>query len=472
MVTMAALAQVSGRPVRPWTALSMAAMAVLLVDPDRLYGMGFALSFGAVVGILGVTPRLMRLCPLDWPRSLVWVIEGLAVSIGAMAGTLPLTAWWFQTISPLGPVSNLFAGPLIGGVGVPAALMGVHGPAWLGPWALAVGNAVISVAVVVLGWLDVPPWTPAVGPVGAVLVLVALMRRRRSALAVGMMAMILRGGGSGATGDLVVTFLSVGQGDAVFIHLPDGRRWLVDGGPPGSGLLEWLRREGHTDLDTVFLTHPDLDHLGGLTAVVDQLSVGRFVTTRPPRHDEHAYRQVWRRLFERGIPIGDATVELGRMATVLHPRADWRSVAADPRLHRDNDDSLVLLLEHEGTRILLTGDIEEAAESWLASTLPSVDLIQAPHHGSRTSSSAGLVVATNPTWVVISCGLENRYGHPHPGTLAQWRGRRVVRTDRDGTLQVRVTDVGFGLWRWRHAQGYVAVHPWVWNPGPSREVVE
>ena len=466
MVAVAALARLIGRPVRPWTALALAALVVVCADPDAVHTLGFGLSFGAVLGILGVTPRLLRWCPPDLPRVLRWTAESLAVTVGAMAGTLPLTAWWFQSMSPAGPLSNLVAGPLVGGVGVPAALVSVYGPELLRGPSVWVGDTAIGLAVVMLQWLDLPSWTPAVGAVGAALLGVALLLRRRIAPVLVCVALVLGRGAPSSGTHLDVTFLSVGQGDAVFVRLPDGRRWLIDGGPPSRQVVEWLRRRGHTHLDAIFLTHPDLDHLGGLVEVVDQLSVGRFVTPRPPRVDEQTYRQVWLRLFERGIPVEDATARLDAPARILHPMAGWRLAAGETRRPRDNDDSLVLLLEHAGRRVLLTGDIERAAENWLAPVLPPVDVIQAPHHGSRTSSSSALVVATRPAWVIISSGRANRFGHPHSATLARWRGRRIARTDRDGTVRVRLTGKGVEVERWRHGNGFEAMLAPSWSPRP------
>ena len=467
MVGVSAAARLLGRGVRPWSVLGGAALVVVLNEPEVVHGLGFGLSFGAVLGMLTVTPRLTRWLPPDLPRPLAWAAEALAVSVGALAGTLPLTAWWFQAVSPLSPLANLVAGPLVGGVAVPGALVAVHGPEALRPLALTVGDGAIGAAVRGLEVLDLPPWAPAVGPVGAAALFAALFVRRRAGLA--LLAVSLALGAARwlpGTGALTVTVLAVGQGDAVFVRLPDGRRWLVDGGPPSERVLQWLRREGHHHLDAVFLTHPDSDHLGGLEAVVEQLDVDRFVSARPPRTDEVAYRRVWQTLFARGIPVHALGSPLDGPGRLLHPVEGWRAAAGVRGRPRDNDDSLVLLLEHEGRRVLLTGDIERAAEQWLAPRLPTVDVLQAPHHGSRSSSSSGLVVATDPTWVVVSSGVDNRYGHPHAATLAQWRGRRVVRTDQLGTLRIRLEG---GSVRVEHSDAggrYRPVRGRPWSPRP------
>ena len=466
MVAGAALAHAVGRRVRPWSLLSLAAFVVVVVEPSAVDGLGFGLSFGAVLGILAVGPRLSRWIPPDTPWLLQRIAVALAVTLAAMAGTLPLTAWWFQELSPLSPLANLLVGPLIGAIAVPAALLGTYGPALIQQPAYALGSLAVEVAVTLLSWLDVAPWTPAVGPIGALLIVAGLLLRRHPLLALPLVIGVLVVRTIEVRSDLEVTFLGVGQGDAVFIRHPDGRRWLFDGGPPSDGVLRWLRREGHTRLDTVLLSHPDSDHLGGLQPVLDGLEVGRVVVGRPPVADEESYRAAWNTMFSRGIPVSVAADGPVAGVELLHPSPGWRAAAGPHALRRpkDNDDSLVVLLEHEGQRVLLTGDIERAAEDWLASRLPEVDVVQAPHHGSRTSSSAGLVAATNPDWVVISCGLGNRFGHPHANTLASWRGRRILRTDLDGSIRLRVRAAGIVVERWVAGWGWSGLGRAPWRP--------
>ncbi len=466
MVVGAAVARLLGRRLRPWSLLALAAIGVVLLDPDAVFGLGFGLSFGAVSGILLVTPRLLRWLPPDPPWAVARAVEGMAVSVGAMAGTLPLSLWWFQSVSPLGPVANLVACPLLGGVGVPAALLAAHGPALATPLALWTGDRAMAVAFFLLERLDVVPWTPAVGPAGALLLALAIWLRRHPVPCVVVVMGALFLPTVRPVDGMEITVLAVGQGDAIFIRLPDGRRWLFDGGPPSSRVLEWLRREGHNHLDTVFLSHPDSDHLGGLVPVIESLSVGRFVTTRPPRLEEAAYRAVWQTLHARQVPIEGPDWQPDGPGRIVHPRVGWREDVGASGGSGDNDNSLVVVLEHAGHRVLLSGDIERSAERWLAPKLPPVDVLLAPHHGSRSSSSAPLVVATDPTWVVISCGRDNRYGHPHAGTLAQWRGRRVLRTDRNGTLRLRLRASGLQVEQWSAGEGYALARPWRWEPRP------
>lgn len=464
MVTGAALARLSGRRVDPWSLLALATCVVVAAQPAVVSTLGFGLSFGAVLGILAFTPRFSRLVPPDTSPLVRRAAEALSVSLGAMLGTLPLTAYWFQELSPWTPIANLIAGPLVGALGVPAAVLGMLLPDSLGLLVLCVGDAAVELAVTLLRPLDISPWTPAVGPVGATaLVGVALLRRRgllASCLALG----VLVGRLDLRPDALDVTFLGVGQGDAVFVQFPDGRKWLVDGGPPSDRVLRWLRRQGHTALDLVALSHPDSDHLGGLEDVLAGVSVREVLVNRPPRLDERTYRRVWTQLFSRGVKLSTPDDVVLDGAMLLHPTHGWREDAGPDAQKRpkDNDDSLVLYFAHAGQGVLLTGDIERPAEAWLGDRLPVVDIVQAPHHGSRSSSTASLVQATQPDWVVISCGVENPFGHPHASTLAAWAGRRVVRTDRDGTVRFRLSRRGVEVARsdWLGSWSTLLRRPW------------
>lgn len=467
MVAVASVGRALQRDLSPWNLLGVAAWAVLLVDPTQARAPGFLLSFGAVVGMLTVTPWVLRWVPPDVPWPLRWLVGSVAATVGAQAGTLPVSAWLFQQLAPLGAVTNLVAGPLLGGVAVPAALVGATLPAGADPLAqgiLWVADRVVEVALTVLRWLDVAPWAPAVGPLGALALACALATRRRPLLGVGLVLVALAPSPRLHPSRLVVTFLAVGQGDAALVELPDGRRWLVDGGPSPRPVLQWLRRRGIRRLDAVVLSHPHPDHSGGLDAVLQELEVGSLWVPRPPERGEQRYLSLWHTAFARGVPIRGPTDDPGPGLALLHPQPGFTA----PAHSRVNEESLVLQVTHGRRRVLLTGDIEAAAEAALAPRTGPVDVVKAPHHGSRTSSSTAFAEATRPAIVVVSCGPDSRFGHPHPQALAAWRGARWLRTDRDGTVEVS-TD-GDRLWvrTWRVGWGWRGIRRPPWRPSSPR----
>jgi competence protein ComEC len=253
-----------------------------------------------------------------------------------------------------------------------------------------------------------------------------------------------------AGGRLSVTFLDVGQGDAILVRGPQGHTILVDGSPSGEAVVNALGRHlpfWDDSLDAVVLTHPDADHLTGLLAVLDRYDV-QAVLAGPTEADSTQY-QTWRRLIaEKGVPYRQArsgdSIDLGRGARilVLHP-------PPAPLAGTDNDvnnNSLVLRLTMGRTSILLTADLEAEGEFSLlaeSTSLRSVAL-QVPHHGSRSSSTPELLRDVQPLVALISVGADNRFGHPVPEVLARLPAKLIYRTDRYG--DITISSDGRKLW--------------------------
>ena len=439
-------AWILGRRPDPWNLLGIAAFIAVLVEPGSVAELGFQLSFGAVVGMLLVGPRITRWISPDAPRPVHWLANALGATIGATAGTLPAVAWKLQALPSSVVAANLIAGPLLGTLAVPASLLAGLLPGVIGRFALALGDGAAGLALDLLALVEGPVLHPAVGPVGVWLLGLALLLRRRP-LQAGLFAILALGLHPLAAGRLFVTFLAVGQGDAALVEWPDGRAWLVDGGPPGDGVLRFLRRRGLRHLDAIILSHPHPDHLGGLLPVIDELEVDALWLPRPPEAGEAAFLALWQGAFARGIPIhrvGDPGLAF------LHPGPGFHG----SRRARVNDESLVMELDMGLRSFLFTGDVEATAERALAPRVSAVDVVKVPHHGSRTSSGAALVAAADPLIAVISCGRENRYRHPNAESLAAWRHATLLRTDRDGTIEISTDGEDLRLRTWRNGRGW------------------
>jgi competence protein ComEC len=234
---------------------------------------------------------------------------------------------------------------------------------------------------------------------------------------------------------LEVYFVDVGQGDAVLLRLPGGKHILYDLGNRDDGLADALAAFGVDSLEAVLVSHVDLDHFGA-HAALRGISVNRWYLPETPAPDP-AWQTLRNVLDASGaVPetlfAGDSLLWPGGVeAEVLWPPAGFDAA--------DNERSLVLRVSHAGRRLLLTGDIEGAAEAGLLrSGRPlSADLLKVAHHGSRTSSSLPLLAAVSPRYAVISCD-SSVYGHPHRETLAGLQRfmepGRVLRTDVEGTI--------------------------------------
>lgn len=466
MFSLGAAAWVLGRRPRPATALGLVAGGLVLADPGLPGSLGFRLSFGAVAGILLVAPRLLRLLPPDQPAPVRWAAGALAVTLGATAGTLPDAALTFQALAPSSPLANLVALPALATVAVPAALLGVVLPGVAGGLCVALADGACALALDALAVLDTAPWRPAVGPLGAGALGLALWARRRVGVSLwlGLIALQLR---PVPAGRLAVTFLSVGQGDGALVEHPDGRRWLVDGGPPGADVVGWLRRSGVRRLDAVVLSHPHPDHMAGLVGVLREVPVDRVYVSRPPEAGERAFLAFWQVAHAAGATVGPPGPD-GEGVRWLHPGAAFEGAGRA----RVNDESLVLEVRYGDHAVLLTGDVERRAEAALAPRIARVSVVKAPHHGSRTSSTAPLVAACAADWVVFSAGTDSAHGHPHPDALGAWKGARWVRTDRDGTVRFVTDGRGLAASRWHPIWGWIRLERTPWRPrSPGRRRV-
>ena len=249
---------------------------------------------------------------------------------------------------------------------------------------------------------------------------------------------------------LRVSILDVGQGDAILVQTPEGKTVLIDAGPGKSSdlLLSQLEQLGVTRLDAAFNTHPHEDHLGGFVAVLERYPVAMFVDSGVP-HTTRSYENLLLALKSKQVPVRTArrgqTYKVGDTARfeVLAPTDAWIREAGSHL----NNTSIVLRLTYGRFSMLLTGDAERPIEQHLLSEgVEPALVLKAGHHGSHSSSTPAFVDALHVKVAIISCGQDNRYGHPHRETLYTFMSRSILvfRTDTDG--QVRVLSDGDRLW--------------------------
>ena len=239
--------------------------------------------------------------------------------------------------------------------------------------------------------------------------------------------------------NLLVTFLDVGQGDAIHIETPDGFEMLIDGGATSQVLRELStgRIFFDRDIDVVMATHPDTDHIGGLVDILQRYRVDTFVQTNAvnetPASDAIALvvgsEQAEVVLVQRGdvIQLGASTT-----VTVLSPLGDtsaWQS----------NTASIVVQVKYGEIEFMLTGDAPVGIEEYIAEyygELLESEVLKLGHHGSNTSTSEEFLALVQPQYAVVSAGVDNRYGHPHPEVVerVQNQGVRVVSTAETGSI--------------------------------------
>ncbi|MFN2644030.1 MAG: DNA internalization-related competence protein ComEC/Rec2 [Burkholderiales bacterium] len=436
MVTVVALALWSGRISSAWRTLALALAAIVFFDPWAPLAPGLWLSFGAVMLIfyvaVGWTEPGSKLA--QWGR-IQW-----AITIGLAPAALLL----FGQISVAGPIANAFAIPWVSAVITPLALLAalipvdalLHLAAWLVQWLLEF-----------LEWCAALPgalWQQHVPPLWSVLAALAgatwlLAPRgvpwRGCGIALVAPAFCIAAAAPPPAEAWITTF-DVGQGLAVLVRTAS-HTMLYDAGPAygadaDSGsrvVVPALRGQGVERLDLVVLTHEDTDHIGGAVSVLEAYEVQALSASLAREHPLNALVPGARR-----CAAGERWEWDGVRFEFLHP-------SREPGGKR-NDQSCVLRVAAGAHAMLLTGDIERAAEAAIVSAGERVrsDVLLVPHHGSRTSSTAEFIAAVAPRRAIIPVGYRSRFGHPHPLVLERYRaaGVELLRTDLEGAITVRM----------------------------------
>lgn len=478
----ALLAPALDRENDPWSALAVALALLLLLNPLSAANVGLQLSFAAVAGITLVTPRLaegLRRFRLPeqpgaarWSRlarrglnGLLAVVRGtLASTLGALVFTVPLTAYYFGTLSLAAPLSNVLVLPVaavVFALGLVTGLVGVFAPAagaamghvlaWPARYVMGVAQAIGSFpySAVTLSGFYYPAFL--LGAYALVLLAVLWRGQRRRwwifALCGGVMlgTSILLTRLTFRSGDLTVAALDVGQGQSVVLASA-GETALIDcggSGPddPGDVAADYLLSRGETRLDKLILTHYHDDHTNGLAALFDRLDIQTVIL---PRMEEDMDIQLW--VLGLAEAEGAEVVWIDQDATATLGGATLQIFA--PLGSGDaNEKGLSVLISAGDFDVLVTGDMGTTVEERLVKyhDLPRCEVLVAGHHGSAGSSGATLLEAIRPQTVLISVG-ENTYGHPHPDTLDRLRsaGAEVYRTDLSGTLTVTAASGGEG----------------------------
>lgn len=432
--------------------LGLAALVLLMRKPSEVADPGFQLSFVATLGLVVLTEPLRSFLPA-WPFKLDLALAG---SLAAQLALAPLLAVHFHRLAPAALLLNLVAVPLATAVLLAGAALVVAAVAWpaLGPplgavaWTAARALLASGQAPELVPALDVrvpDPVLPVLLVHGLGVALLVFGRRGAGLLASSLALGGLAWGGPGAPGDgrLEVNFLDVGQGDAIVLRSPSGRYMLVDAGGSFDERFDvgetvvapflWRRRV--REIDALVLTHAHPDHVAGAPRLARSFGVAAVWEGPAPSQD-----RVYAELDAALRAAGAARLTLRRGA-----RFAWDGVClevrgpappARPPLRTRNDDSLVIELTFGAVAMLLTGDVEAAGEASLAGG--PVSLLKVAHHGSRTSTTAGLLDAADPELAVISVGNRNPFGHPAAEVMERLRDRgvRIFRTDHDGTVQV------------------------------------
>src|SRR5882762_4946226 len=449
MVGVVAVALWFGRATSASRVLAAALFLVLLLDPWAVLSPGFWLSFAAVAVIFFVaTGRTAKAH---------WLAQWGRVQWAVTAGLAPLLLVLFQQVSLVSPVANALAIPLVSFVITPLALAGAVLPF---DWPLELGHVILEVLMGVLDWLAAlpsavwhqhapVPWTVPLALAGIAWLLLPRGFPARALGALLMLPLFAASPPGPGDGELWITVLDVGQGLAV-VARTEKHALLYDAGPAfnafsDSGsrvILPYLRGEGIDRLDALVVSHDDRDHSGGAGSLLEAMPVGVLWSSLSPGHALFAAP-----VLRAPCVAGRKWLWDGVSFEFLHPHAETLA----GRAVRANNQSCVLRIEAPAGRVLLTGDIERAAERELllrAPALLTVDALLVPHHGSATSSTPEFVKQVAPRHAVFAVGHRNRFGHPREDVLERYReaGSELLRTDTGGAIQLRFAPGGLRVY--------------------------
>ena len=458
MLGMVMLASFYQRQFSPLQSFAIALLAMLIFNPTMLLSIGFWLSFLAVALILYRVTGRLKSAP-NW-------LNGVDIQLTVSLGLSPLLLFFFQQVSLISAFVNFPAVPVIELVVVPLALLLIP-LMFIMPWlanklflildfilqkfmfalefAETLPNASIDLSqpsffILLLSclgllWLFAPRGIPArwLGLILNLPLLFPIIPKLND-------------------GEAIVTVLDVGQGLAVAVQTQN--HWLLydtgakfpNGGDMGKNVvLPFFRYHGVKKLDTLLISHDDNDHIGGAKSVLENMSVEQILTSVPEKFP-----------LATACQTGQTWTWEGVNFLVLSPAKTFDT---------DNNNSCVLKIETANNAVLLTGDIEATAESWLVENAREqlhANVLVAPHHGSKTSSTMAFLEAVNPETILIPSGYRNQFHHPSKEVLARYRqihaefstsansGALTVHLNLDGINVESLRDTAGKYWNFKN----------------------
>lgn len=462
-------AKLLGRIYDMQTALSLAAVLILLDAPAYLLDGGFWLSFGAVTGVGIIAPVFCGICKVKGRLGKMFV-SSLAVQVT----TLPVMLWFYGEISIAGVFLNLLVLPTVGivlGSGAAAALAGLGGNAaamlcilpgrgllwvyeglcelaekipfctWVGGkpeiWQMGVYYAMLAIAVFVWKYRNL-----AGAAVVLTLLCTVVIRWRPEA-------------------DFRITCLDIGQGDAIVVETPSGQNFLIDGGSSNKKeicryqILPYLKNRGVSYIEAVFISHTDNDHISGIqefldyqAAGVSSVKIGSLVLPKwrnPP--------DAWKKLAESARRAGVKVLTAKSGDVFYGKNVELRVLAPgeEARGENVNEEGMVLEMVYGSFKGIFTGDIGIETEEKLLEekVLEDVSYLKVGHHGSGYSTGEVFLQTILPEFAVISVSETNTYGHPSGETMQRLqkarakvyctkdRGAVTAEVSRSGTVSIK-----------------------------------
>jgi len=463
--------------------LFLAAFIILIFSPLQLFTASFQLSFSAVVSIIYLLPMLKQLLLKETEEQQEknillkiskWTVAGLLVSTAATLATAPLSLYYFNRLSLIGPLANIILEPLIclwslacGIIAIPFLFLLPP----LGDLFLQAGCLGLRLSLQIVHFCSSLPYSNVRLPTPEpwliflyYLLFLNLMYKttKNKQLPFRQIAPLcitvffffhpLPALIGGTNHPFTISVLDVGQGSSTFLELPSGYRVIVDGG--GSSYLStkvgerviapYLWKRGISKIDAIIVTHPDADHYNGLPFIVDHFAPSKVWLNTTSGHDMFFTK------FVQQIRKSSAVIEIvsdnrrmrsqGEEIRCLTNTTGWSESEYVHGSSRKGNNGLIIQACAEGTCILLPGDIGKGTEQQLTQRKYPLrsTLLLSPHHGSATSNSVRFLKAVAPEYLIVSAGKGRKNIFPHPGLerLCSLNDTTMLLTARHGTIEI------------------------------------
>ena len=473
--------------------LFFAAFLILIFSPLQLFTASFQLSFTAVAAILFILPALKQLLVNTTEeaskRTVIhkistWLIAGLLVSTVATFATAPLSLYYFNRLSLIGPLTNIILEPLIclwsltlGIIAIPFLFFLPE----IGGLFLQIGGFGLQLSLQFVHFCSSFPYsnfrlpTPTLGLIFVYYLLFLLLtlescRKKQLSFWQAVLFSIVTALFfypphtliAKRTRPFTISFLDVGQGSSTLLEFPSGYCVLIDGG--GSSYLStmvgerviapYLWHKGITRIDAIVVTHPDADHYNGLPFIVDHFSPSSVWLNSFIGHD------IFFKEFIKQIKNSGAESNIARDGSVLRKQPElirclantshWPGSEFAQNGGRKGNSGLVMKACAESLCLLFPGDIGKSAEQSLVKKEYSLhsQILLSPHHGSATSNSEQFLRAVGPEYMVVSAGKgkKNTFPHPDLGRLCRFNDINLLQTAQYGTIEIVSNSNGYKIY--------------------------
>lgn len=407
----------------PWTILALSGIPQILFNPFVVLSPGFILSYSTVAGIILFHKNKK---------------SSLSLSCAAVLGTIPVLVYYFNTISLAGIFANLFYVPLfalitflaMSGVLIPFIPMNL----FLDPFLNFVIEGTERIGEY-FAFLDISVSTPKIWEAVLYYLLIYIIYNKvKLSLSVKTALLVILLFFNLYPGKWEAVFIDVGQGDSALISTPGGKVVLIDGGPWGREVEGFLSSRGINKPDLYIVSHGDSDHINGLIWLMKRKAPKNILLPANSRSNE---------LLEELLLLGEEKNSniifgyTGQKFQIDNTEFEILSPGKDQEYTTSNNHSLVIMVRYENKSLLFTGDAEKDVLENISGGY-NIDVIKAPHHGSNTGNSQLFFNRNIIKNGIISCGINNRYGHPGTEFLKIMEKERInlYRTDLQGTITV------------------------------------